>query len=134
MRVSPKLCMSAPGHDCPLLVNVRIDHPTPQFYCPSVLIEVLNCDESGIPLPFDPAYSEKIQGDCPPWSLGEWHRDANGKIVETPSTTEPWTLVIDSAAKGWALGPGEWVVQVTLTQGKIKKVLLGRVTIKGESG
>jgi hypothetical protein len=128
IHVFPRMTLWSPAQ--PAFINVHVDimKPTPEFFCPAVHMRVFAVGgEIGID-----AYNEDQESDCNPWTEGGWTRDKEGNIVDTQATgSVPWTWSMDSRQKRWRLGPGEWTVEVTLTQGRKRVMLQAFVTVHG---
>lgn len=129
LTVSPRLGLWNPSHPVVVMAHVVIPKPVENFYCPSVEIRIYSSDE---PTVLGYAYTETVEGDCPPWTLGGWHRDKDGNIVDDPPTSAvPWSWGFNSGEKHFGLGPGQWVVEVVLRQGLVTKRMKAAVVIAG---
>jgi hypothetical protein len=131
--VSPRLALWSPVHSVPIYVHASIPKPTPDFFCPAVELRVygeFSGTNGNYPM------RKYVESDCPPWTEGGFRRekdeDGNEIIVDIPPTASaPWIWEMNSASQGWALGPGEWIVEVVLTQGTKRVHLRGQVSVKG---
>lgn len=132
LRVTPRLAFWSPAAPVTVWIHASIPKPVPDFYCPSVDLRIY--DERS--WNHDDSMHQSFQADCPPWTEGGFRRekDTDGTeiVVDIPATASvPWTWEINSARQHWGLGPGQWIVEVKLEQGRRRQVLRGFVTVQG---